>query len=376
MRINVEICHPIPNQPIAGVPPLERMSRVLSAAFESAQIDWCRPQEPVSGEDRLWVFSLFPLWSAQDIASLTFHAQKDVLTWFHPSDQATTAGVLYIPAHVPVSLGLDLSRANFPEESVCSVEMSGSPWTVLDAPEKWGAISRAIFNRNAAIAQNHGVFLADPGQVWIEDDVHISTGVWIGPSVYIGKGTQIAEGAQIHMGCWIRDAVIGPGVELKPYTILDQSSVAKDAQVGPFAHIRPNSVLGPQTKIGNFVETKKVTMGRGSKASHLAYLGDAEIGEDCNIGAGTITCNYDGVNKWKTVLGNDVFIGSDSQLVAPVSVANGAFVAAGSTITNDVPANSLAIARAKQANKEGRAQVLRDRALAMKQKRNQTEPDS
>jgi bifunctional UDP-N-acetylglucosamine pyrophosphorylase/glucosamine-1-phosphate N-acetyltransferase len=129
--------------------------------------------------------------------------------------------------------------------------------------------------------------------------------------------------------------------------------VARGAKVGPFAHIRPQSTVGEDAHVGNFVELKKTVLGRGSKANHLAYLGDATIGERVNVGAGTITCNYDGVAKHQTIIDDGAFIGSDSQLVAPVRVGRGAYVAAGSTVTEDVPAGSLAISRGKQLNKEG-----------------------
>ena len=151
---------------------------------------------------------------------------------------------------------------------------------------------------------------------------------------------------------------------------MEGSEIGANASIGPFSNIRTGTVLGAETRVGNFVETKKTTMGKGSKASHLTYLGDAEIGSDCNIGAGTITCNYDGFNKWKTKLGDGVFIGSDSQLIAPVHIEDHAFVAAGSTVTNSVPENGLAVARSKQVNKPNRAKVIRERARRIREKGN------
>jgi bifunctional UDP-N-acetylglucosamine pyrophosphorylase/glucosamine-1-phosphate N-acetyltransferase len=139
------------------------------------------------------------------------------------------------------------------------------------------------------------------------------------------------------------------------------SSIGDGAQVGPFAHVRPQTTIGPRARVGNFVELKKTTLGRGSKANHLAYLGDATIGDDVNIGAGTITCNYDGVQKHPTIIEDGVFIGSDSQLVAPVTIGKDAYVAAGSSITEDVPAGALGIARARQQNKAGWAAEKRAR---------------
>ena len=148
----------------------------------------------------------------------------------------------------------------------------------------------------------------------------------------------------------------GDEAEVKPYSVLEEAVVGPRCQVGPFARLRPGTRLDEDVHVGNFVETKKAHLKRGTKAGHLSYLGDAEIGEKCNIGAGTITCNYDGVNKSLTKLGDGVFVGSDTQLVAPVTVGDGAFIAAGSTITQDVPAQALALSRTPQTVKEGWAE--------------------
>jgi bifunctional UDP-N-acetylglucosamine pyrophosphorylase/glucosamine-1-phosphate N-acetyltransferase len=154
-------------------------------------------------------------------------------------------------------------------------------------------------------------------------------------------------------GVIIRDCVLGRGVTIKAGSVLTGSKVGDDVSIGPMAHLRPDTVLGNHVKIGNFVETKKIVMGEGSKASHLTYLGDAEIGKDVNIGCGTITCNYDGVKKHRTIIGDNVFVGSDVQLVAPVEVGRNSLIAAGTTVTKDVPPDSLVIARTPQVNKEG-----------------------
>jgi bifunctional UDP-N-acetylglucosamine pyrophosphorylase/glucosamine-1-phosphate N-acetyltransferase len=152
---------------------------------------------------------------------------------------------------------------------------------------------------------------------------------------------------------------VADDVTILDHCVLTDSTVASGAAIGPFAHLRPNSVIGEHAKVGNFVELKKTTLGRKSKANHLAYLGDATIGEAVNVGAGTITCNYDGTNKFKTVLEDGVFIGSDTQLIAPVRIGKGAYVAAGSSITEDVPPDALAIARGRQQNKAGWAAARR-----------------
>jgi bifunctional UDP-N-acetylglucosamine pyrophosphorylase/glucosamine-1-phosphate N-acetyltransferase len=158
---------------------------------------------------------------------------------------------------------------------------------------------------------------------------------------------------KIDVGCVITDSQIADDTRLLPYCIVSESQIGARAQVGPFSHCRPLSVLGADAHLGNFVETKKTTLGAGAKANHLAYLGDATIGARSNIGAGTITCNYDGKNKLPTTIGEGVFIGSDTQLVAPVTVHAGAYVAAGTTVTKDVPAGALALSRPPQVNVEG-----------------------
>jgi bifunctional UDP-N-acetylglucosamine pyrophosphorylase/glucosamine-1-phosphate N-acetyltransferase len=146
---------------------------------------------------------------------------------------------------------------------------------------------------------------------------------------------------------------VGDRVHIKPYCVASESTVGDDAQIGPWAHIRPGSVLENEVHLGNFVETKKTRLGRGSKANHLTYLGDAEIGAKVNVGCGTITCNYDGVNKHKTIIEDGAFIGSDTQLIAPVTVGKGAYVGTGTTVREDVPPGALAVSAGKQRNIEG-----------------------
>jgi bifunctional UDP-N-acetylglucosamine pyrophosphorylase/glucosamine-1-phosphate N-acetyltransferase len=182
--------------------------------------------------------------------------------------------------------------------------------------------------------------------------------------VRLRGSTTIAAGAFIDVGSVVTDGVIGAGAVLKPYSIVGSSSVGEAAQIGPFSHLRPESVVEAEAHIGNFVETKKTRVRRGAKANHLAYLGDGDVGERANIGAGTIFCNYDGFQKHRTTIGAEAFIGSDSQLVAPVSIGKGAYVASGSSITVDVPDGALAIARARQTTKPDRAAPLRARLEA------------
>ncbi len=198
-----------------------------------------------------------------------------------------------------------------------------------------------------------GVTLIDPATAYIEADVEIGADTVIYPHVHISGRTVIGPDCRIEPNVIIRDCKIGNRVTVKAGSVLDGSTVGDDAAIGPMAHLRPGSILGPHVKIGNFVETKKIVMGEGSKASHLTYLGDAEIGSGVNIGCGTITCNYDGVNKHRTVIGDNVFVGSDVQFVAPVAIGSNSLIAAGTTVTMDVPADSLAIARTAQVNKVG-----------------------
>ncbi len=204
-----------------------------------------------------------------------------------------------------------------------------------------------------------GVTLQHPETTFIDEGVEIGPNTVIGPMVSIHDGCEIGANVRIGQGSVVYRSTIGDGVEVKPYSVFEESVVGPGCVIGPFARLRPGTVLEADVHIGNFVETKKARIRKGSKANHLSYLGDAEIGLGVNVGAGTITCNYDGVNKHTTVLGDGVFIGSDTQLVAPVKVGDGAYVGAGSTITQDVPPNSLAFTRAPQTVKEGWAERKR-----------------
>jgi bifunctional UDP-N-acetylglucosamine pyrophosphorylase / glucosamine-1-phosphate N-acetyltransferase len=198
-----------------------------------------------------------------------------------------------------------------------------------------------------------GVSIVDPATAWIGPDVTIGSDTVIHPNVYLEGRTRIGSHCEIHAGVRIVDSTLDDGVVINNYCVITESHVKSGARIGPFAHIRPQSVIGEQAHVGNFTELKKTTLGKGSKANHLSYLGDAVIGEKVNVGAGTITCNYDGTHKYPTVIEDGAFIGSDSQLVAPVTVGKGAYIAAGSSIVEDVPAGALGIARGKQTNKPG-----------------------
>jgi bifunctional UDP-N-acetylglucosamine pyrophosphorylase/glucosamine-1-phosphate N-acetyltransferase len=199
---------------------------------------------------------------------------------------------------------------------------------------------------------DRGVTFIDPETSSVHPSVSIGRDTVIYPNTYLEGDTRIGRNCTIYPGSRVFDSVIGDGVTIKDSTLIEESRISKGASVGPFAHLRPGSVIGSNAKIGNFVEIKMANIGDGTKASHLSYIGDADIGRDVNIGAGTITCNYDGKKKSRTKIGSGVFIGSDSQLVAPVTIGRDAYVAAGATITRDVPSGGLAISRSRQRNLE------------------------
>jgi len=198
-----------------------------------------------------------------------------------------------------------------------------------------------------------GVTVMDPTRVDIRGDISYGRDLTIDVNVVLEGQIKLGNNVSIGANCLIKDATLGDDVTLLPGTIIDGAVIGNAATVGPYARLRPGTVLADSVKIGNFVETKKAVMGNGSKANHLAYIGDATIGADVNIGAGTIFCNYDGVNKHTTTLGDNVFVGSNSVLVAPVELENGVFVAAGSVINRAVPSDNLAVGRAKQRNVTG-----------------------
>jgi bifunctional UDP-N-acetylglucosamine pyrophosphorylase/glucosamine-1-phosphate N-acetyltransferase len=198
-----------------------------------------------------------------------------------------------------------------------------------------------------------GVSMLDPDSTFIEESVQLAADVELGAQVVLRDGTRISGGARVGQGCILTRSVVEQGAELKPYSVLEEARVGPSCVVGPFARLRPGTLLDEGAHVGNFVETKKARLGPRSKANHLSYLGDAQIGADVNVGAGTITCNYDGAKKHETIIDDGVFVGSDTQLVAPVRVGKGALIAAGTTVTRDVPPDSLVLTRAPAVVKEG-----------------------
>ncbi len=207
---------------------------------------------------------------------------------------------------------------------------------------------RALLVRHMRRLTASGVTILEPARTAVEPTVRVGRDTVIHPGASLSGDTEVGAGCVLHQGVWIRDSQLADGVVVEPYSVLDGAEVGPGCSVGPFARLRPAAVLAEGSRVGNFVELKKTRLGAGAKASHLAYLGDATIGEKANIGAGTITCNYDGVAKHRTEIGAGAFIGSDSMLVAPVTVGDRATTGAGSTITHDVPDDALAVGRARQ----------------------------
>jgi bifunctional UDP-N-acetylglucosamine pyrophosphorylase/glucosamine-1-phosphate N-acetyltransferase len=236
-----------------------------------------------------------------------------------------------------------------------------------DAGEVLGSNTRAEMMELDALLRlakcrqllSEGVTIFYPQTCVIDSDVEIGADTVIEPFVQLLGNTKIGSDCRIRSYSVIKNTEIADRVTILPGCVMDDSRIGSEAIVGPYSRLRPGSDIGEGAHIGNFVETKKIRLGKGSKANHLTYLGDAEIGEGVNVGAGTITCNYDGAQKHKTVIEDGAFIGSDSTLVAPIRIGRGSYVAAASCITEDVPADALALGRARQTVKEGWAREKR-----------------
>ena len=220
----------------------------------------------------------------------------------------------------------------------------------IDSRADLAAVEALVQDRLRAAAMAGGATLIDPASVTLSHDTELGRDVVVEPHVIFGPGVRIAD-----------------HVRIKGFSHLEGATVAEGATIGPFARLRPGARIGPRARIGNFVEVKNADIERGAKISHLAYVGDASIGEAANIGAGTITCNYDGIAKHRTTIGAGAFIGSNAALVAPVTIGEGAVVGAGSVVTEDVPADALAVTRAPQVNLDGGAAKLRARQRARKE---------
>jgi bifunctional UDP-N-acetylglucosamine pyrophosphorylase/glucosamine-1-phosphate N-acetyltransferase len=234
-------------------------------------------------------------------------------------------------------------------------------WTVERAEEIRGINSRSELAEVSSMVRQQkneelmaaGVTLVDPATTYVDADVVVGADTVLHPFVTLEGSTKVGSACEIHSGARIVNSTIGDRVTVRNHTVITDTVVEQGAVLGPFAHLRPGSTVGEGAHVGNFVELKKASLGKGAKANHLAYIGDARVGARTNVGAGTITCNYDGRKKHVTVIGQDAFIGSNSTIVAPVTIGDGAYIAAGSTITDEVAAGALGIARSRQENKEG-----------------------
>ncbi len=279
------------------------------------------------------------------------------------------SGIMAIPSEILVDLLSQVSSDNAKKEyyltdivgiaKASGIEVTGMK--AADADEVSGintrqqlsALERSHQRKLARKLMAGGTAIADPERLDIRGEVTAGVDCFIDVNVIFEGEVVLGDGVSIASGCVISNSRLGNGVRVEPHTVVDGASVAKGCTLGPFARIRPGTVLDENVKIGNFVETKKATLGRGTKANHLAYLGDANLGEDCNVGAGTVTCNYDGAEKHTTKIGNEVFVGTNATLVAPLDIEDNAFVAAGSTITKTVEAGDLGVGRGRQKNIKG-----------------------
>lgn len=224
---------------------------------------------------------------------------------------------------------------------------------------------RVIRLRLAESLMRAGVAVRDPERLYVEPGVEIGRDSVLGPGVELRGKVKIGAGCVLEQGVVVTDCTLGDRVHVKPYCVLSESTVGSGAQIGPWCHVRPGSLIEDDVHLGNFVETKKTRMGKGAKANHLSYLGDADVGAKVNVGCGTITCNYDGYVKSKTVIGDGAFIGSDTQLVAPVTVGAGAVTAAGTTVYRDVPPGALALTRPELVFVDGWAERKRRKMLGL-----------
>ncbi len=223
-------------------------------------------------------------------------------------------------------------------------------------------IHRTFVHRKLKELAGDGVTVLDPARTVVEPQVLVGLDSILHPGVSLTGATSVGAGSVLHQGAWVRSSILGERTVIEPYSVLDGARVGDDCRVGPYARLRPGAVLGAGAKVGNFVEVKNAVLGPGVKAGHLAYLGDAEIGAAANIGAGTVTCNYDGRSKHRTTIGEGAFVGSDTMLVAPVDIGAGATTAAGSVINQDVPSGALGIGRSRQRTIEGWAERRRKKS--------------
>jgi bifunctional UDP-N-acetylglucosamine pyrophosphorylase / glucosamine-1-phosphate N-acetyltransferase len=308
--------------------------RILRSAGRIARVVEERDASPAEGKIReinagIYAFDIGPLFEA--LRGIASHNAQ---------------GEYYLPDLVSIyrKRRLTVSTVTVPNAD----EIRG-----INSRSELAGVARTVRQTKNEELMAAGVTLVDPATTYVDSDVDVGADTVIHPNVYLEGRTTIGRASEIHSGVRIVDSTLGDRVTVRNHSVITHSRVAADAELGPFAHLRPGSDVREGAFVGNFVELKKTTLGAGSKASHLTYLGDATIGAGVNIGAGTITCNYDGQQKHPTVIEDGAFVGSDSALVAPVTIGRGAYVAAGSTIVENVPPGALGIARSRQVNKDG-----------------------
>ena len=265
--------------------------------------------------------------------------------WLPKLSNENAQGEYYLTDIIAMAIADGLSVASVEPELAFEVEG-------VNDRVQLATLEREFQNNQAKKLMQQGVHLIDPARFDLRGHLSVGQDVRIDINVIIEGDCEFGDHVEIGAGCVIKNSKIAAGTKVQPYSIFDHAIVGADAQIGPFSRLRPGAKLADEVHIGNFVEVKNSSIGLGSKANHFTYLGDAEVGAGSNIGAGTITCNYDGANKFKTIIGDAAFIGSNSSLVAPVNIGNGATVGAGSVITRDVAENSLAFERSKQVAKE------------------------
>ena len=265
--------------------------------------------------------------------------------WLPKLSNENAQGEYYLTDIIAMAIADGLSVASVEPELAFEVEG-------VNDRVQLATLEREFQNNQAKKLMQQGVHLIDPARFDLRGNLSVGQDVRIDINVIIEGDCEFGDQVEIGAGCVIKNSKIAAGTKVQPYSIFDNAIVGADAQIGPFSRLRPGAKLADEVHIGNFVEVKNSSIGLGSKANHFTYLGDAEVGAGSNIGAGTITCNYDGANKFKTIIGDSAFIGSNSSLVAPVHIGNGATVGAGSVITRDVAENSLAFERSKQVAKE------------------------
>ncbi len=272
--------------------------------------------------------------------------KSDLIRWLPKVKPANKQGELYLTDLVEIALA---------ESAKVRAIITDKPEEVLGINSQWdlSQAERLLQKRRVKELALRGARIADPDRLDIRGDVEIGNDCFIDVNVVLEGSVVLGDDVSIGPGAVVIDSKLGVGTKIHAHSVVEGAETQANCTIGPFARVRPGTIVEERAKIGNFVETKMARLGPGSKASHLAYLGDADIGADCNIGAGTVTCNYDGVQKNETKIGDGVFVGTNSTLVAPIKIDKEAYIAAGSTITSHVKENDLAVGRSKQRNIEG-----------------------